>query len=98
VGSGAGKRCGVCVMLTLSRSPQHGSAANMSYEYMVPNTNDDPSHLTAQNLRETKAKRQKKKTKKKKKEAHKQSNFISFPISKTLLLCQQKKMYIFFLR
>lgn len=38
------------VKLTLMRSVQHGMAAKMSYEYMVPKTREDPSHLWLQNL------------------------------------------------
>jgi len=34
---------------TLSRSLQHGMAANTSYAYMVPIMSDDPSHWVAQN-------------------------------------------------
>jgi hypothetical protein len=32
------------------RSVQHGMAAKISYEYMVPKTREDPSHLWLQNL------------------------------------------------
>jgi len=34
---------------TLSRSLQHGMAANTSYAYMVPIMSDEPSHWVAQN-------------------------------------------------
>lgn len=38
------------VKLTVNRSGQHGIAANMSYAYIVPRTNDDPFHFCEQNL------------------------------------------------
>lgn len=42
--------------LTFNRSVQHGIAAKMSYEYIVPRTNEEPSHFWAQNLEEQKNK------------------------------------------